>query len=100
MAESSIRADEKEVARVYELIKEGHKVSLDIRGSAEWVDRQLADQPQGVVVRALRVQKEAPRVKESEGIEVSFKRFLGGFQPLYGTTPERLAQIAKERFGV
>ena len=85
---------------IHYLLEKGHKVAVDIEGPGEWVDKQLAGLPQGLLVRTQRVQKEAPRVRESEGIEVSFRRFLGGFQPLYGTPPARLMQLAKERFSV
>lgn len=85
---------------IHHLHEAGHKVSVDIEGPGEWVDQQIADLPQGLLVRAQRVQKALPAVRESEGIEKSFKRFLEGFQPLYGTPPERLATLAQERFGV
>lgn len=81
---------------IFMAVERGHHVTLDIEGAGDWVDKTLAEQPPGVLIRAVRVQEDAPVVRESEGIENSFWRFVEGFQPQYGTSPERLKALAKE----
>ena len=83
-----------------DMVAGGHRVSVDVEGPPEWVDQQLAEIPPGAIVRAFRVVQGAPKVRESMGIEESFKQYLGGFQGPLGTPTERLTEIAKERLNV
>lgn len=85
---------------IHHSFEQGHLVAVDVEGEPGWVDRQLADLPQGLLIRAVRVLEKAPAVRESEGIERSFQRFLEGFQALYGTPQDRLRLLAKEKLGV
>lgn len=74
---------------------------VDIRGPAAYVDeRKKVLAGPGVRVRAFKVEKTGIRVRESDGIDEAFKKYLVKFRGRRGTPPEVLARMAMERLGV
>ena len=77
-----------------------HSYVIDVEGPSSWVDQRIALYPVGVKKRAVRIDAEQPKVRESDGIEVSFKKYMQGYQPSFGTKLERFELLAQERLNV
>jgi DNA repair exonuclease SbcCD nuclease subunit len=74
---------------------------IDIRGPSDFVEEQRAKIARaGVRVRCFNTDQAAPKVRESEGIDVAFRAYLAKYNAKYGTNNEELASMAKERLGV
>lgn len=80
-----------------ELITDKHSYVIDVEGDSNWVDSRIALYPTGVKKRAIRTNTRIPTIRESEGIEVAFKKYLGSYKPQNNTTQDRLAELAKDR---
>ncbi len=74
---------------------------IDIHGPPEYVQARRAElQAPGVRIRSFPTQtSNMMQVRESEGIQVAFEKFLGRYQAKYGTSKERLEAMIKERLG-
>lgn len=88
-------------APVQETLNPKHDWRVDIRGPAAWIeDRKAELAGPGVRIRTFSTDRATVKVKESEGIDVAFSRFLNSYNPRYGTDRAKLAELAKERLGV
>ena len=74
---------------------------VDIKGPADYVERRKKElQAPGVRVNCFPDQKsECLQVRESEGVEVAFKKFFGRYEAKYGTDKQILERMVKERLG-
>jgi DNA repair exonuclease SbcCD nuclease subunit len=74
---------------------------LDVKGPAEWLEKM---QPRlngcGHRVRIMRTGGPAISIKESDGIAVSFRKYLDAWVPKYGTDREVLKRMAEVRLGL
>lgn len=71
---------------------------VDIQGPSEWVDaRKAIFAGAGAHVRTTRTDRAVPRVKESEGIETSFVRYVETYTPRHGASKEALKRLIEER---
>lgn len=79
-----------------------HQWRIDIKGPPDWCQtRKLELQAAGARIRCFPTQVSTQgRIRESEGIGSAFQTFLSSFQPKYGTSPERLSEMVKERLHV
>lgn len=73
------------------------KVSVDIRGPADWLEERKVLWRGKARIRTVLVGGKRTQVRESEGIGMAFTKFMQGFVPKHRTAPERLASMAKER---
>lgn len=72
------------------------RATITLRGPADWVrERAKHYRAQGCAVRQLPDIQAAPRVKESEPVDVSFVSFVRGFQTPHGTPPAVLESLVK-----
>ena len=77
-----------------------HSWRIDIKGPAEWVEKRKRElSTHGVRIRTFSDAKSASTVRESEGIEKSFRKFLASFKARHGTSLEVLDKMAGERLG-
>lgn len=86
---------------VKETLDPRHDWRIDIRGPRDWIEtRKTALSAPGVKVRTFCTDRAAPRIRESDGIDQSFRRFVTNYRPRYGTETERLLTLSQERVGV
>jgi hypothetical protein len=76
-------------------------VRVDVTGPAAYV-RARGDELEGrgVRVRTFRNDQSTLVVKESEGLQVAWRKFRQSFVPSRGTPGDRVAVVAAERFGL
>lgn len=81
--------------------KPGDVYHVEIRGPQAWLDeRRPLWEAFGARIRGVRTDNSAKiKVRESDGVEVAFGKWLNGFQPRHGTDKAVLKQMAKERLG-
>lgn len=75
---------------------------LDIEGPAEFVER-IKTEIKGIPhlrFRTMVTDNRVIRIRESDGVDVSFLKFVNEFQPPHGSSPEALTQLAKQRLAV
>lgn len=77
-----------------------HKYHIDITGPASWIAERKPLFEGKARVRTFRTDKPTAKLKESEGIGVSFGKYLASYQPQFGTDAAVLRQMLKERTGV
>jgi DNA repair exonuclease SbcCD nuclease subunit len=80
-------------------VKPGDQWHIDVYGAAD-ANKSLAStltRP-GNHVRCFSTDTVAPRVRESEGVDASFRRFLSGYRPRHETPVPVLEKMAAERF--
>lgn len=78
-----------------------HDYRIDIKGPQDFVTRRKAELSRpGVRIRSFPTRSYTPKVRESEGIATSFKKYMLNFTPKHGTDYSTLEQMAKERLGV
>lgn len=71
---------------------------IDIRGPEDWVEKRRVELAQpGIRVRTFSTHFTVPAVRESEGIDTAFNTYLKTYVAKYGTPPDRLEAMAKER---
>lgn len=79
----------------------GAECRVEVRGTADYTARRRAELERlGAKVRCVIERGEAPRVRESDGIEVSFRKFFGEFRAPNGTDKAVLAGMVQERLGL
>lgn len=73
---------------------------IDLHGTAEGNKTLAADLAQrtGTHIRCFNTDTHAPKVRESEGIETAFRRWLGGYRPRHNTPLPVLEAMAAARF--
>lgn len=80
---------------------DGADCRVEVRGGSEYVRRRREElQRQGARVRSVVEQIEVPKVRESEGFEVSFRKFFTDFVSAGGTPKEVLASMVREKLGL
>lgn len=73
---------------------------IDCIGTSEEIEAFIKEHSgPGVRIRVFTTDKRDIKVKESEGIETAFFKYLGGSVPKWGTDPETLKNLAMERLG-
>lgn len=74
---------------------------IDIRGPEAYIEKRkpLFVRP-GVRVRTFPDTKRRISVKESEGVEKAFDKYINGYLPKHGTPIEVLTKMARERLGI
>lgn len=73
---------------------------VDIKGPADWVEKRRAELAgPGVRIRGLKTEKSVV-VRESEGIDTAFNKYLKQYVAKYGTPITKLELMAQERLGV
>jgi DNA repair exonuclease SbcCD nuclease subunit len=74
---------------------------VTVTGTAEFVDSQkvLFASQERIRLRTT-VTEHRVTVRESEGLQKALERFIGGYSGKYGTSSERLLQMARERINV
>lgn len=77
-----------------------HRYHVDIVGPSEWVEKRKMLFAPVARVRTRKTDGRAPRVKESDGIDVSFMRFLSNYKSKCGTSTDMLRTMVKERMGL
>lgn len=78
-----------------------HEYRIDIKGPPGWVEQREKELKRpGVKTRSYPEQNETPQVKESEGIEKAFQKYLQAYKPKNGTPIEVLARLARERLAM
>ncbi len=86
---------------IEEELSSGRDWRIDIKGPADWIERRKAELAgPGIRIRTFCTDRKGPVLKESEGIDKAFDKFLGHYTPKFGSDKERLAQLARERLGV
>jgi DNA repair exonuclease SbcCD nuclease subunit len=76
------------------------KYVIDIRGSMEFCKRREQElKAENVKINIFPNKAKVVKVRESEGIAISYSRYLESYKPKYGTSLEKLKEISKERFG-
>jgi hypothetical protein len=74
---------------------------VDIRGPEDYViERKAHFTRPGVKVRCFPASRKPIVVKESEGVEKAFTKYVKDYTPRHGTSIEVLARMAKERLGL
>jgi hypothetical protein len=78
-----------------------HEYRVDSHGPAAWLEDRKAAFAGWARWHPVKTDpKVAVVVKESEGVAVAFDKWLGAFQPKYGTEREILGKMVKERVSV
>lgn len=77
-----------------------HEWRIDCTGTSEEIESftKTYSAP-GVRIRTFTTDSRDIKVKESEGIETAFMKYLNGSSPKWGTSPEVLRKMAMERLG-
>jgi DNA repair exonuclease SbcCD nuclease subunit len=72
--------------------------TVNLVGPEAWVrSRQPFWKGKRVKVRSLPLRDKAPAVRESEGIDTSFKKYSDGFTPKYGSDKSDLEKLVQEK---
>jgi hypothetical protein len=74
-----------------------HDYRIDVRGPSDWVTARKQFYGSGVNVRIFRTDQAVVKVRESEGIDKAFVSFMERYRPKFGTDPQLLQSMAKER---
>ena len=75
-----------------------HDYRIDVVGSREWVEERSALYRGKARVRpVLTDSKKRVAIKESEGIAVAFQKWIDSFKPTFGTAPDILMKLSRER---
>lgn len=75
-----------------------HEWRVDIYGTAAYIeDRSAFLKAQGCKVRTFRTELDQPLIKESEGIDKAFTKWVTDFQPQHGTDKAVLETMLKDR---
>ncbi len=78
------------------------RISVDVYGPPDYViDRQAHFRAAyGALTRGFPIRESRTTVRESEGVDVAFKKFTGQFKPPHGTDPENLRATIGVRLGI
>jgi len=75
-----------------------HKYTVDVKGSPAWCERRKLElAAAGARVRTFPSREFTREVKESDGVDVAFKGYLGAYHPKHGTDLGVLGTMAKQR---
>lgn len=89
---------EREGCERIEIPSSNASIIVDVIGSEKYVkDRAEELESLGVKVRRFPVSSKVTRVKESDGLQVSFTKFIKEYKSKMGTTSDRIMQIAEGR---
>ena len=71
---------------------------ITLEGPAAWIQQEKdAFQHSNIKVSAVATDVSTARVRESDGIEVAFRKFLSAYSPKNGTPKDTLAEMARTR---
>lgn len=74
---------------------------IDICGPAEYCNRRRAELAgPGRKIKTFVTDRKKVEVRESEGLDASFRRFVESFNSPYGTPPARLKEMIAQRLGL
>ncbi len=75
-----------------------HEWRIDVHGTLERIEERAPFfKAQGAKVRTFKTELAAPKVRESEGVDVAFSSWVDNYKPQHGTDPAVLRQMLKER---
>lgn len=75
-----------------------HEWRVDIHGTAAWIEQRVPlFKGMGAKVRTFKAELEAPKVRESEGVDVAFSKWASGYKAQHGTDNTTLISMLKER---
>jgi len=73
---------------------------IEIRGPAAYVQQRRGELAgAGRKIKTFITDTVMPTLRESEGLEQAFQRYVESFSPTFGTSLDRLKQMARERLG-
>lgn len=73
---------------------------IDIKGPSDWITKRKAELAgPGVKTRTFCTDHRTPVLKESDGIDKAFQKFLENYTPKFGTANTRLQELARARIG-
>lgn len=75
-----------------------HRYVIDIRGPQGWIDDRKSAYVGRARIRTFRTDTQAPRIRESDGIDAALKKYVQAFRAPNQTPPEVLQRMANERF--
>jgi DNA repair exonuclease SbcCD nuclease subunit len=83
------------------LVRSGDKVLLNIRGTGAFCETAKQEfQSRGYRVRVFPTDRGVAKVSESEGIDVAWRKHLASYRPKFGTSPNVLRDMLRERLNV
>lgn len=83
------------------LLSGGVDWRIEIRGPGEYVQRRRSELAgPGRKIKTFVTDNFLPSLKESEGLEQAFKRYVDDFNPTFGTSKDRLKQLIATRLGI
>lgn len=75
--------------------------NVDIYGSAGYIETKVGSYKDlGCRIRTFRTDVEQADVKESDGFEVAYEKFMSEYKPRFGTENETLRKMVKDRNGI
>lgn len=75
-----------------------HEWRIDVHGTAAYIEQRVPElKAAGAKVRTFKTELDQPKVKESEGIDVAFGKWVEQFQPQYGTDKDVLKGLLNDR---
>lgn len=78
-----------------------HEWRIDVHGTLARIEERAAFfKAQGAKVRTFKTELAAPKVRESEGIDVAFGNWVDNYRPQHGTDQAVLRKMLKERVNV
>lgn len=90
--------EDTELKPALDTLDPAHEWNVDIHGTGEWIEKRLPIfKKQGARVRTFKVQLEQHTVKESEGLEEAYSKWIEEFKPQYGTPKDELKLLSQER---
>jgi DNA repair exonuclease SbcCD nuclease subunit len=70
---------------------------IDIKGPADYIEARKLELSGKARVRTFKTDKPQATVRESDGVDLAFERFLSNYTSKYGTPKDRLQAAAHER---
>lgn len=93
--------DDRPGATLPDIGKDGDRWVVDITGPAAFIEeRKKYWLKSGVRVRTFQTDRPGPKLSEAQGVGVAWNKWSAEYQPKFGTTRERLEQMAKSRLGL
>jgi len=76
---------------------DGWQYTVEVVGPAAWVNERKAYWSGKARIRTRVLTDKTPVVRESEGVNISFKKYMDQFTPKFGSDKEELLRLVKER---
>lgn len=90
--------EDRESSPISDCLDPNHTYHIDIYGSPAWIEQRTPTfKAQGAKIRTFKDQIKQIRVKESDGVDTAFQKWVSNYQPNYGSSPQELNELVKER---